>query len=121
MQAERSVLQQPLRINARHEPREDGRHSPEPLASRILNHHSSRPMRIAAPPIVLSCLLAACASTGSSQVPPGWTKPGASQEVMEAEASECRSGAQSSYGSAEAAAAVATVHCLVSKGWRQVR
>ena len=40
---------------------------------------------------------------------------------MEAEARECRSGAQSSYGRAEAAAAVATVHCLVSKGWRQVR
>jgi hypothetical protein len=77
-------------------------------------------MRVAAP-IFLSCFLAACASTGSSQIPTGWTKPGASQDVMEAEARECRSGANSSSSGSEAAAAVATVHCLVSKGWRQVR
>lgn len=77
-------------------------------------------MRVAAP-LFLSCLLAACASPGSSQVPPGWTKPGASQEVMEAEAGECRRGAKGTSNGSEAAEAVATVHCLVTKGWRQVR
>lgn len=79
-------------------------------------------MRIAPATLLLPCLLAACASTPSnSQIPAGWTKPGASQEAMEAEATECRSTAKSASGGSDAAAAVGMVHCLVTKGWRQVR
>ncbi len=77
-------------------------------------------MRLASP-IIASVFLAACAVSGGSQIPAGWTKPGASQEVMEAEASECRGQAKRTSDGSDAAAAVATVHCLVSKGWRQVR
>ena len=77
-------------------------------------------MRLASP-IVVSFFLVGCAASGGSQTPAGWTKPGASQEVMDAEASECRGQAKSTSGGSDAAAAVATVLCLVSKGWRQAR
>jgi hypothetical protein len=71
--------------------------------------------------ILASCLLAACATQKKSEIPPGWTKPGASDAQMEAEAAECRGKAAAIPNNSEATTAIATVHCLVTKGWRQAR
>ena len=65
--------------------------------------------------------MAACATQTQSAIPPGWTKPGASQQQMETESAECRAKAAAIPNNSPATTAVATVHCLVEKGWRQVR
>src|SRR3712207_3488245 len=83
---------------------------PRREASFLPTFSRSDSMRLAAF-IMTALFVAACASDPF----PGWTRPGASQQQMEADVAACKTQAAATPNNSAATTAVTTVHCLVNK------